>query len=409
MSSTLASIGIVGGSLAGLRSAEALRTGGFSGAITMISAESHLPYDRPPLSKQILSGSWPSERSQLADTEKLSRLNISFLGGTPASGFDAETREVSLADGSRMAFDAVVIATGAQLRHLPNTQGRANIYGLRTLDEAIALRDGLATLEPGSRVVLIGAGCLGQEIATVATGLGHRVTLVEGLPRPLLRIVGEEVATALTMLPNLGGAELVLGVGVKEVGSASESAAAGVVVLEDGRHLDADVIVVGIGVAPCTEWLEGSGLNIDNGVVANDCLIAAPNVAVAGDVARFHWIAPGRDEHVRIEHWQMAADGGAHAATSLLAGADATRFAPVPFFWSDQWGKKIQAVGRPDANDEVVFIDGPDEEGRFVALYRRGDFLGAALGVSRPAKVMSYRALLERGASFDEAIAHAKA
>ena len=409
MSSNLRSIGIVGGSLAGLRSAEALRAEDYDGSITIISAEDHLPYDRPPLSKQILRGTWASQQSQLVDEEKLSRLDITFLGGTPASAFNAETREVGLADGTSMAFDGVVIATGAQLRHLPGTQGRPHIYGLRTLDDAVALRDGLSACEPGSKVVLIGAGFIGQEIATVAVGLGHRVSLVEGLPLPLLGIVGEPVASALLALPKHGGAELVLGVGVSDIAAATDTAAAGVVVLQDGRRFDADVIVVGIGVTPCTEWLADSGLTLENGVVTNDCLIAAPKVTAAGDVARFHWIAPGRDELARIEHWQMAADGGAHAARSLLAGQDATRFSPIPFFWSDQWGKKIQAVGRPDVKDEVVFVEEPDDEGRFICLYRRGDLLGAALGVSRPANVMGYRALLERGASFDEALAHARA
>ena len=408
MSSDMTSIGIIGGSLAGLRSAEALRAEGFAGAITMVSAESHLPYDRPPLSKQVLRGAWPAEQVQLATSDRLTELDVTFRGGVRATAFDAESLTVTLADEAQMQFDGVIIATGAQLRHLPGTQDREHIYGLRTLDDSLVLRDALAALTPDSNVVLVGAGFIGQEIATVAAELGHRVTLVEGMSLPLLHIVGESVAATLTALPSLKGATLELGVGVKQIGSATSDALAGVLELNDGRSINADLIVVGIGVTPCTDWLEGSGLTIENGVVANDRLMAAPKVAVAGDVARFHWIAPGRDEHVRIEHWQMAADGGAHAARSLLAGVHAERFSPVPYFWSDQWGKKIQAVGRPDSNDDVVFVDGPDDEGRFVALYKRGNLLGAALGVSRPAKVMGYRALLEHGASFDEAIEQAR-
>lgn len=408
MTEVLDSIGIVGGSLSGLRSAEELRARGFHGAITIISEEEHLPYDRPPLSKQVLRGTWPAEQVQLASAERLASLGIEFLSGERATAFDAESLTVTVASGVQRRFDGVVIATGARLRQLPSMQGREHIYGLRTLDDALRLRDSLTALEPNSNVVMIGAGFIGQEIATVARELGHQVTLVEALPLPLISIVGETVAATLTALPRLGGAHLELGVGVREIDAAQQGAAAGVVVLDDDRHLGADLIVVGIGVVPNTEWLEGSGLTLENGVVVNDRLLAGARIAAAGDVARFHWIAPGRDEHVRIEHWQMAADEGAQAAEALLAGLHAPRFAPVPYFWSDQWGKKIQAVGRPDPKDEVVYVEGPDAEGRFVALYKRGDLLGAALGVSRPAKVMAYRTLLERGASFDEALAHAR-
>ena len=400
------SVTIVGASLAGLRCAETLRHEGFLGSITMVGDEPHHPYDRPPLSKQLLAGTWEPDRITLADATKIEALGITPRFGIRATGLDIEARRVTLEDGSRLDGDAVVIATGASLRRLPGTETMPGVFGLRTLDDAIDLRQALVALAPESRVVLVGAGFIGQEVATVAANAGHRVTLLEGLDIPLSPIVGDEVAGLLSGLHRSSGATVVTGVRVTGIEPPRDGAGAGWITMEGREPLPADLICIGIGVLPATEWLKGSGLTIDNGVVVDEHLFAAPGIVAAGDVARFHWLGGGHDEVVRIEHWQMAVDHGIQAAKALLAGpADAPVFEAVPYFWSDQWGKKIQVLGHPTATDEVVVAMAPDEEGRFLALFHRGGFFTGVLGVSKPRQLMAYRTMLGQGATIDDAVA----
>lgn len=394
---------IVGASLAGLRCAEALRAEGFSGRILLVGEEEHLPYDRPPLSKQLLTGAWEADRVSLWKPERHDELAIELELGRRAVTLDLATREVELDDGRRLSGDAVVIATGASLRRLPGTEGRPHLHGLRTLDDALALRDDLGSLEPGSSVVLIGAGFIGQEVASAAAASGQRVTILEGLELPLSPIVGDEVARLLLPLHEASGAELRCGVRVIGIGPATEDARAGVVELEGGEAVPADLIVVGIGVDPATGWLEGSGLELSNGVVADEHLEAAPGIFAIGDVVRFPWKGSGGDELVRIEHWQMAADQAIHAARSMLAGPDAVAFDVVPYFWSDQWGRKLQVLGHPSATDDVDLLMEPDDEHRFLAAYSRAGRLTGVLAVSRPRQLMAFRQLLADGAGIADA------
>ena len=397
---------IVGASLAGLRSAEALRREGFVGSITLVGDEAHPPYDRPPLSKQILNGTWGLDKAVLADGEKLASLGITTHLGVRATGFDAESRRVTLADGTVLEADGVVLATGAALRRLPGTESLSHVHGLRTLDDATALKADLDGLEPESRVVFIGAGFIGQEVASAAAAAGHAVTILEGLEVPLSPIVGEPIGELLLGLLPVAGVELRTAVTVMGIDGPRDGARAGWVNLELGEAVPADLIVVGIGVMPSTGWLEGSGLTLDNGVVCNEHLFAAPGVVAAGDVARFRWLGAGHDEVVRIEHWQMAVDHGAHAAKALLGGPhNAPVFDAVPYFWSDVWGKKIQVLGHPSGGDTAEVVEVPDEEGRFLALFHDGSFFTAALGVSKPRQLMAYRSLLARGATIDDALA----
>jgi 3-phenylpropionate/trans-cinnamate dioxygenase ferredoxin reductase subunit len=398
------SVTIVGASLAGLRCAETLRREGFAGTITMVGDEPHLPYDRPPLSKQVLSGTWPIEKTNLADQAKLDQLGVTSRFGLRATGLDSTTRRVALADGTSIDSDAVVIATGATLRRLPGTESLDGVFGLRTKDDAVALRDALAALDPESHVVLVGAGFIGQEVATAAVAAGHQVTVLEGLDLPLLPIVGQEVAELLVTMIRSSGAELLNGVRVTGIEPPRDGARAGLVGVEGSAAIPADLIVVGIGVVPATDWLHDSGLSIENGVVTDRHLFAGPGVVAAGDVARFHWHDAGHDELVRIEHWQMAVDHGVHAARSLLAGpTQAEIFSAVPYFWSDQWGKKIQVLGHPSASDSVEIVSPPDEDGRFIAAFHEGDFLTAVLSVSKPRQLMSFRPLLAKGSTIAEA------
>jgi NADPH-dependent 2,4-dienoyl-CoA reductase/sulfur reductase-like enzyme len=266
---------------------------------------------------------------------------------------------------------------------------------------------------------VIGAGFIGAEVAATCRGLGFEVTVVEALPTPLGRVLGDEMGAACAALHTDAGVDLRTGVGVDKVvaeppsSQSSEPASAPgtrpiSVHLSDGEVLHADVVVVGIGVTPAVDWLAGSELEVDNGVVCDEFLFAAPDVVAAGDVAR--WTHLGLDQSVRVEHWTNAAEGGVAATRNLLRGRDAAEpYAPVLFFWSDQYATKIQVVGRPSPDDEVVIVDGSVEERKLVALYRHGDRLSAALAFSRPRQLMSYRPLLAAGASFDEALALARA
>jgi len=394
---------IVGASLAGLRSAEALRREGFIGSITLVGDEPYTPYDRPPLSKQVLSGAWEPSKIVLADNDKLQALDVTTHFGMRATSLDVEGKQVTLDDGSVLDADAVVLATGAQLRRLPGTDSLEHVHGLRTLDDALSLKADLDALDPGSRVVFIGAGFIGQEVATAAAAMGHVVTVLEGLEVPLSPIVGLEVGTLLENLWPLEGVARLTSVKVTGIEAPSEGARAGIVALESGERVLADLIVVGIGVVPATDWLTSSSLTIDNGIVCDERLFAAPGVVAAGDVARFRWVSGGHDEQIRIEHWQMAVDHGAQSAKSLLGGKDAPVFEAVPYFWSDVWGKKIQVLGHPSGSDDVHVVVPPDEEGRFLALFHQGAFFTGVLGVSKPRQLMAYRSLLQAGATIDDA------
>ncbi len=411
------SVLVVGASLAGLRAAEEVRRRGHRGPVVVVGDERHDPYDRPPLSKQVLAGSWDVERIRHHAPEALHELGIELRLGRTAVALDLDGRAVELDDGRRCAFDGLVVATGALPRRLPGTEGFAAVHVLRTLDDCLAVRRDLDAAGTGCRVVVVGSGFIGSEVASTAHALGARVTVVEALPTPLAGALGVEMGQACAGLHTDAGVDLRTGVGVDRIllaersgaGPAGRSAGVSPVVvrLADGSTLDADVVVVGIGVTPATGWLEGSGLEVADGVRVTSRLFAAPGVVAAGDVARWPLASAGGE--VRIEHWTNAAEGGVLAGRNLVVGSAAAEpYEPVPFFWSDQYGTKIQVVGRPDPNDEPVVVDGSVDDRRFVALYRRGDRVSAALGLSRPRQLMQFRPLVAGGASFDEALALAR-
>jgi NADPH-dependent 2,4-dienoyl-CoA reductase/sulfur reductase-like enzyme len=396
-------IAVVGASLAGLRAAETLRADGHTGPVVLIGAEPHLPYDRPPLSKQFLAGTWGLDRVLLRPSEKITALGLDLRLGHSAGALDIEGHTLDLDDGSAVRFDGLVLATGAHPRPLPGTTALTGVHMLRTLEDSIAL--GAATRAPGARVVVVGAGFIGSEVAATCRGLGARVTVVEALPQPLARVLGLAMGAACGALHRGHEVELLTDVGVRALRTGRDGASVDGVELDDGTVLDADVVVIGIGVVPTTQWLEGSGLEISNGVVADATLHVADDVVVAGDLAR--WFDQGLGEDIRIEHWTNAAEQGVAAARNLVAGrSHASAYVPVPYFWSDQYDVKIQVIGHPGPDDDVVVVDGSVDEGRFVAIYGRAGRLTAALGFSRPRQLMGYRPLLEAGASFDDALAH---
>jgi NADPH-dependent 2,4-dienoyl-CoA reductase/sulfur reductase-like enzyme len=407
---------VAGASLAGLRAVQGLRDGGFRGRVVMVGDEQHLPYDRPPLSKQVLAGTWPPQRIVLADRELLDSLGVELQLGQRATALDAEARRLTVEDGRVLEADGIVIATGARPRWLPGTDGRPGVHVVRTLDDCRSLRDQIDAVGPGCRVVVVGAGFIGSEVAATCSSLGCRVTVLEALPTPLASALGELIGAACGALHARHGVALRTGVGVEAIHPAPRrggealdagSGAAGRVALGDATSLPADVVVIGIGVVPNVEWLAGSGVAVADGVVCDEALFAADGVVAAGDLARWTWRHDGSERSVRIEHWEVAAQMGGAAARGLLAGrAAAEPFDPVPYFWSDQYGLRIQMLGRPEPTDDVAVVDGrlDAEDGKFVAIYGRAGRLTAALAVSRPRQLMAFRPLLAAGSSWDDAL-----
>jgi 3-phenylpropionate/trans-cinnamate dioxygenase ferredoxin reductase subunit len=393
---------VVGASLAGLSALETLRQEGFDGELIAVGAEEALPYDRPPLSKQVLQGTWEPDKVVLRDQSQIDGLGATWHLGRRATALDPTARTVTLDDGEPLAYDALVIATGATPRRLPGTPELDGIHLLRTLDDCLALR---AAFETASRVCVVGAGFIGAEVAASARTRGLEVTLLEALPAPLARAFPPGMGAACTALHRDQGVDLRCGVTV--AGFEGRDRVSGVR-LGDGSVVEADVVVVGVGVFPETGWLESSGLPLQNGVVCDStCATAAPGVVAAGDVAS--WPNNLFGETMRIEHWSNAVEQGTAAARRLLAGpGQAIDFAPVPYFWSDQYDTKIQFLGRCCPTDEVRIVDGSVDERRFVALFGRDGRLVGALAFNRPRPLMAYRKLLAAKTSFEDALAHAQ-
>ena len=399
---------VVGASLAGFRAAEALRAQGFDGALTLVGEEPHQPYDRPPLSKQVLTGDWDVDRIVLPSAAPADDGADPFDWrlGARAVGLDLGAREVELAGGDRLGYDGLVIATGCRPRTIGG-EGLAGVHVLRTLDDALALR---ADLERGpSRVAVIGAGFIGSEVAASCRARGLDVTVIEALPVPLERALGADMGALVGDLHRDHEVDLRLGVGVdgftsSEAGPDGAGRVTGVR-LADGTTVEAEVVVVGIGVIPNTEWLDGSGLTLDNGVVCDATTLAAPGVVAAGDIARWPNARFG-GEVMRVEHWDNAIEMAQAAAARLLAASDeaALPYEPVPWFWSDLYDRKIQLAGRSGPDDEVQVVTGDVAERRFVALYGRGGRLVGALGWNRPRHVMQWRQRLTEGMDWQDAL-----
>jgi 3-phenylpropionate/trans-cinnamate dioxygenase ferredoxin reductase subunit len=395
---------VVGASLAGLRAAEMLRREGYSGELHIVGEEPHLPYDRPPLSKQVLTGVWERDRVNLVDDDARRLLDATWHLDTRAIALDLDARQVRLERDSMLEYDGLIIATGARPRRLPGTGGLGGVHALRTIDDATALR---ADIDAGARTaVVVGAGFIGAEVTASLRTLGLDVAMVEALPAPFERVLGVEMGSVIIDAHREQGVDVRVGVGVEElVGSERVEQ----VVLADGTALATDLVVVGVGVIPNTEWLEGSGLTLDNGVVCDETCLAAPGVVAAGDVAR--WPNRRFGEVMRVEHWDNAVDQGGHAARRLLAGDDADldefAYEPIPWFWTDQYAMKIQLAGRSGPDQRIAVVSGSVEERKFAAIYGRGDRLVAVLGFNRPRQVMQYRQLIAEGASFDDALTFA--
>ncbi|MFI6935247.1 NAD(P)/FAD-dependent oxidoreductase [Streptomyces sp. NPDC050287] len=380
---------VVGASAAGLSAAETLRREGYDGTLTLVGDEPLAPYDRPPLSKQLLAAVWESGRLALRTPDDLTALGLDLRLGVAATGLRRADRTVELADGSEVPYDGLIVATGVRPRRLPGE----GAHVLRTLDDALTLRE---RLTPGRHLVVVGAGFLGAEAAAVAWRLGARVTLLEPAPVPLAHAVGTAVGAVLTRAHLDRGVDLRCGVTVTEV---TEDG----VRLADGESIEADEVLVAVGSLPNTEWLDGSGLALGDGVICDEYCEAGRNVYAAGDVARWH--NPLFGTSMRVEHRTNAAEQGMAAARNLLRPQARKPFAPVPYFWSDQYDMKIQAYGFLRGHDEVAVVDGDLAERRFLAVYRTGDRVSGVLAVGMPPKaIRPWRQAVASGAMWRETV-----
>lgn len=393
---------VVGASLAGLRAVETLRERGHDGRLTLVGAETHEPYDRPPLSKQLLVEGWAPERLALRK-DGYAALALDLRLGRRATALDARARRVTLDDGSTLSYDGLVIATGASPRTLPGATGMHGVHVLRTLDDALALR---VAFSHKPRVAVIGAGFIGLEVASSCRKLGLEVSVIEMAPVPLAHALDANVGEAIARMHRDQGVALRLGVGV----TALETGADGRVValtLSDGTRVATDVVVAGIGVVPETHWLDGSGIALDRGIVCDATLATnLPGVVAAGDVAR--WPNALFDETMRVEHWSNAVEQGRAAAMRLLLGSasdlGATPFVPVPYFWSDQYDVKLQFAGHLRPGDDSAVVEGSLSERMFVVRYGRAGRLCGVLTCNRPQALARDRKLIANRAAFETAL-----
>ncbi len=368
-------IAVIGGSLAGLSAARALREHGFEGRVIVVGAEDRLPYDRPPLSKEFLADKIGVEDLALT-TDADAGLDLEWRLGDPAAGLDPRGRSVVLASGQEIVADGVVLATGARARPFPGAQ-LGGVHTLRTLEDAVELRRNLLV---SRHLVVIGAGFIGAEVASTASSMGVEVTVIESDPLPLGRVLGPELGAACTALHEDSGVRLISGTAVTGLVGTDRVRE---VRLAGGRTEPADVVVVGIGALPNIEWLAGSGVDYDHRGVWTDAAGTTniPQVVAAGDCTFSY--CPYAGVELRQEHWTNALQQPAAAAASLLGRNDVTK-PPAPYFWSDQYGSRLQFAGHRLPDDAVEIIEGDLDSRRFVAGYRRGGELVAVFAMNQP-------------------------
>jgi NADPH-dependent 2,4-dienoyl-CoA reductase/sulfur reductase-like enzyme len=370
---------VVGGGLAGLRTAETLRAQGYEGSLALVSAEPYAPYDRPPLSKAVLRGE-TEDTTVAADWEGL---GCELLLGRRATGL-GEALETSQGP---LGFDGLVIATGATPIRLP---GEGPQHTLRTIDDARALRDALRS---GARLLIVGAGWIGAEVATAAAAAGCRVTVVEAADAPLAGAVGAEVGSRTIGWYAEAGVELRHGV-------KAASVERGGLELAGGGSIEADLVLTGIGVRPEIAWLEGSGLALEDGVVVDERLrTGRPGVFAVGDCAA--WWSPRFGRRLRVEHWDTALKAPEVATANLLGGE--RDYDAVPYFWSEQFGRMVQYAGHHPVADAMVWRGDPDAGG-WAVCWLSGGRLVAILTVDRPRDLLQGRRVIAAGAEVDPAL-----
>ncbi|HEX4101809.1 MAG TPA: FAD-dependent oxidoreductase [Pseudonocardiaceae bacterium] len=385
---------VVGAGLGGLRTVESLRASGFSGRISLVGDEVHEPYDRPPLSKQILAGTWPEERATLHRGE-LADLGASLYLGRSAIGLDDES--VELDDGARLRYDTLVVATGVRARRLPGQPDHPELHVLRTLEDCRALR---GSISRARSLLVVGAGFIGAEVAATARMAGLEVTMLEALPVPFARVLGDQMGQLCARLQGDNG--VTVRCGVRLDGFLLNGDGGIAAQLADGNVVRADCGVVGVGTVIDAGWLTGLGLPTEGGLLcdATGLVEGTGNVYGVGDIAA--WRHPTFGDRPRIEHWTSATEQAAVVAQHI-AGAEVTRAADaVPYFWSDQYGLTLQLIGRCDLATSVEVLHDPGVIKGTVAGYFADGALVAVLAFHAPRLLNRYRRLVANGASEHE-------
>ncbi|MBT0567175.1 NAD(P)/FAD-dependent oxidoreductase [Williamsia sp. CHRR-6] len=368
---------IIGASASGTTTAEALRRKGFTGQITLLGDETHAPYDRPPLSKQFLAGEWDLDKIALRSPDRLAELDLDIREGDPAVSLDAANRTVTTRSGAQLSADAIVIATGVTARDL----GWSDVYSVRTVDDSRRLR---SAVTQGSRAVVVGCGVLGSEIGATLHKLGADVSIVGPEPVLMAGPLGATVGNELSEMHRAHGVDLRCGVGVVNVDGGHT------VTLADDSDLNADVVVSAVGSTPATDWLAGSGLEVDNGVVCDSQCRAADGVYAVGDVAR--WFHPGRGALMRLENRTNATEQAQVVAANILG--DEVEYAPIPYFWTTQFDATIQVHGTVTPTGDTKIVDGDTASGRFVAEHHDDGALHAVIGWNMAKQARQRRANL---------------
>lgn len=388
-------VAIVGASLAGIRTAEALRRTGFDRRLTVIGAEDEVPYDRPPLSKQFLVDGWEDEKLALA-RNGIEEIGADLRLGVAAASLDAANRVLTLADGARVEADSIVLATGTEARRLPFGQGLTGVLELRNLGDARRLR---RAVQDAKRVVVVGAGFIGMEVAASCRQLGLDVAVVEPLEAPLIRGLGPTLGERVAKRHREEGVEFYLGTGVE--GFVGRAAVEGVR-LSNGETIAADVVVVGVGARPTTDWLDGAGLELDNGVLCDATgFTGVPGIFAVGDCAR--WENPHYPERPRFEHWTSAVEQADVVAKRIVEG-EAPPHASIPYVWTDQFDLRVAIAGELRAEDDLHIGLGSLEDDRFLALFGRAGRLVAAVGFKRPRQLQAARRMIAEGVDYKAAI-----
>lgn len=390
---------IVGASVAGVNAAAALRSKGYDDPITLVDQDARLPYDKPPLSKHALKPDWDPARGLLKPAEFYADNRIELALGQPAVGLAPRSTgaTIRLADGTERSGDTVILTPGVRARTLGAASGLAGVHTIRTAEDSETLR---AAMGPGCRLVVVGCGFIGAEAAGIAHERGCEVTIVERAPVPFAHLFGSDVGRALAGRHLQRGVKLLTGVGV---GALRGSGAVTAVELADGTLLPADTVLLGLGAEPATQWLAGSGLDLRDGIRCDARgRTSLPGVYAAGDAAS--WYDAEADDWVRVEHWTTAREQAATVAATIVDPGSEPAAAPsVPYFWSDQYGARLQFLGSAAGADEVRLVHGSLQADRFVVVYGRSGRLVGALGLDAARDLMPYRPLIAAKAEFDSA------
>ncbi len=399
----MTTIAVVGASLAGISSARALRAQGYRGRLVIIGDEGRRPYDRPPLSKDFLAGRITAADLALESDDE--ELEAEWLLGVAATGLDTRRHVITCSDGRTVAYDSAIIATGSRARMLPAAAGFGNVHTLRTLEDAQRLKEQLV---PGCRLVVIGAGFVGAEVAATARSIGADVTLIGAGPTPLSGPLGARMGALIGRLHEVNGVRLISGTRIESLvadgGNGGHAGTASAVRLSDGSTVPADVVVLGLGGVPNVEWLAGSGLDLAGGVRCDSAgRTGAFGVSAVGDCAA--WFDSRSGSYQRAEHWTGALERPGCAVAALLADAAASPGAPtgagpgaldLPYFWSDQYGARLQFAGTADGADSVEIEAGDPVDHTFLAVYYRAGAAVAVLGVNQPRLFTRWRKSLNK-------------